>query len=223
MGSMVSLAACVLVVAAAADLAPLQTALEGAVPGCKVRISFGSSGMLARQIEAGAAFDVYLAANRTFVDGLVAGGRVEKTVSYARGRIAVWSKRGFKWKDLGKASRITIANPAHAPYGIAAKQALQKQGLWDTLQTRIAFGENVRQAWQFAETGNADATITAWSLVKDRGGELVPEEWHEPIVQAGGVPKRAANPEAGRRLLEWLTSAAGQSALGKAGFGPVRR
>src|SRR5687768_11988206 len=98
MGSMVSLAACVLVVAAAADLAPLQKAVEGAVPACQVRISFGSSGMLARQIEAGAGFDVYLAANRSFVDGLVAGGRVEKTVSYARGRIAVWSKRGLKWK-----------------------------------------------------------------------------------------------------------------------------
>jgi molybdate transport system substrate-binding protein len=216
-------ASCVLLVAAAADLAPLQRSLQAALPGCAVKISFGSSGMLARQIEAGAGFDLYLAANREFVDDLVRKGLVEKAVPYATGRLGVWSKRGLRWGDIPSAARVSIANPAHAPYGIAAREALESQGLWLKLKDRLVYGENVRQAWQFAETGNADLTITAWSLMHDRGGELVPEAWHRPIVQAGGVTKRSANAPAARRLLAWLTSAAGQSALKQVGFGPAPR
>jgi molybdate transport system substrate-binding protein len=216
------LAACALLIAAASDLALLQPEFAGAVPGCEIRISFSSSGMLARQIEAGASFDVYLSANRSFVDRLVEAGAVRGTVPYARGRIAVWSKRGLAWRDLGRADRISIANPAHAPYGVAAKEALEHQGLWHKLQGRLVYGENVRQAWQFAETGNVDMTITAWSLVKDRDGELVPEVWHKPIIQAAGIPVRARNPHAARRFLAWLTSAAGQKVLASEGFAPVR-
>lgn len=218
---MITMLSCVLLIAAAADLAPMQGVLERAVPGCNVKISFGSSGLLARQIDAGAPFDVYLAANRALVDGLVNHGRVEATVPYARGRLGVWSKRGLlKWKDLQSAERISIANPAHAPYGIAAKQALESRGLWEKLRSRIVYGENVRQAWQYAQTGNADVTIAAWSLLMNRGGELVPEEWHQPIVQAAGIPKRAPNLQAARRFLTWLTSEEGQAALARAGFGP---
>jgi molybdate transport system substrate-binding protein len=215
-------AACTLLVAAAADLAPLEKAFTSAVPGCRVRVSFAASGALARQIEHGADFDVYLAASRRYTDDLLKAGAVDPaTVTpYARGRIAVWSLHGLRWGQLDNAARISIANPTHAPYGLAAKQALERQNRWSGLQPKLVFGENVRQAWQFAVTGNADATITAWSLVKDRGGELLPESWHDPIIQTAAIPKRSRNPEAARRFVAWLKSARGRKLLDTHGLTP---
>jgi molybdate transport system substrate-binding protein len=215
-------AACTLLVAAASDLAPLARVFASAVPGCQVRVSFGSSGTLARQIEHGAEFDIYLAASRRYTDELAKGGAVDPaTVTpYARGRIALWSLHGLRWAQLDNAARISIANPTHAPYGLAAKQALERQNRWSKLQPKIVFGENVRQAWQFAVTGNADATITAWSLVKDQGGELIPESWHDPILQTAAIPKRSRNPDGAKRFLVWLKSAAGRKVLEDHGLTP---
>lgn len=213
-------AACSLLVAAASDLAPLESELSHALPGCEIRIAFASSGTLSRQIESGADFDVFLAASRRFTDDLLRAQAVDPaTVTpYARGRVAVWSMSGLRWAQLDNATRISIANPTHAPYGLAARQALERQGRWGKLQPKIVYGENVRQAWQFAATGNADATITAWSLVKDKGGELLPESWHDPILQTAAVPKRARNPEAARRFIAWLTSAEGRKRLAAHGL-----
>jgi molybdate transport system substrate-binding protein len=216
--------ACEILVAAASDLAPLEPELKKVLPECRFRFSFGSSGALARQIEAGADFDVYLAASRSFVDQLVRGGNADsaQVVPYARGRIALWSRSGLKWQDLRRADRIAIANPALAPYGLAAKQALQKQGLWEAVRRKIVFGENIRQAWQFAETGNVDAGIVSWSLVYQKGGQLLPESWHAPIEQTGVIPKRSAHPADARRFLDALVSAAGQKMLSSHGLEPVR-
>jgi molybdate transport system substrate-binding protein len=213
---------CVLVIAAASDLAGFAPAARPAVPGCEIRFSFGSSGLLARQIAAGAEFDVYLSANERYVTELRRDGHVlpETVIPYARGRLALWSKRRFAWSDLHSATRISIANPAHAPYGVAARQAMESQGIWSTVQARLVYGENVRQAWQFAATGNADATLTAWSLVHDNGGQLLPESWHEPIVQTAAIPKRARNLQKAREFLDWLRSAKGQAALRTNGFDP---
>lgn len=220
--------ACVLLIAAASDLTNLQDAVARLrpVPSCELRWTFASSGTLARQIEAGADYDVYLSANQKFVDDLARTGHVDaSTVStYAQGRLALWSKRGVTWNDLPKAQHISIANPQHAPYGLAARQALERAGLWSKLQSRIVYGENVRQALQFASTGNANAALVAWSLVKDRPGAwLVPQYWHAPIVQAGAVPKRANRPAEARRFLQWLGSEAGKSVLTAHGLVPLSR
>jgi molybdate transport system substrate-binding protein len=218
-------AACTLIVAAASDLSGLAVAAKGAVPGCEIRFSFGSSGLLARQIAAGADFDVYLSANERYVTELQREGHVlpETVFPYGRGRLALWSKHDFEWKDLPSAARISIANPAHAPYGVAAKQALEAQGLWRAVSGKIVYAENVRQAWQFAATGNTDATITAWSLVHDQGGRLLPEAWHDPIVQSAAIPKTARNLKQAREFLNWLRSAKGTAALRSLGFEPVSR
>lgn len=210
--------------ASASDLAPLETELRRAIPGCELRFSFGSSGALARQIRAGADFDVYLAASRTFVDDLVRDGMADRAdvVLYARGRIAFYSKKGLEWDKLKQAERISIANPALAPYGVAAKQALERRGLWKDVESKIVYGENVRQAWQFAATGNADAGITSWSLVYDKGGKLLPAEWHDPIEQTGTIPRRSRHPKEARRFLDWLVSEAGQKVLGDHGLERVR-
>ena len=221
-------AACVLLIAAASDLSGLAERVGQLqpVPGCELRWTFASSGTLARQIAAGADYDVYLSANERFVDELADAGHVHRgsVTTYARGRLALWSKRGLGWKDLTDAQRISIANPQHAPYGLAAKQALERSGLWSKVRSRVVFGENVRQALQFAATGNADAALVAWSLVKDRqGATLVPEDWHAPIVQAGAVPQRARRSAEARRFLQWLTSEAGRGALKAHGLAAVGR
>jgi molybdate transport system substrate-binding protein len=215
--------ASVLVIAAASDLAGFASAAKHAVRDCEIRFSFGSSGLLARQIAAGADFDVYLSANERYVAELEREAHVlpETVTPYARGRLAVWSKRGLDWPDLGTAARISIANPAHAPYGVAARQALERRGLWESVSPRLVYGENVRQAWQFASTGNADATITAWSLVHDKGGRLVPESWHEPIIQAAAIPKRTRNLKKAKEFLNWLRSAHGAAALRGHGLDPA--
>ena len=218
------LLACTLLVAAAADLAPLEQRIAQALPECQVRLSFGSSGTLARQIAHGADFDVFLAASRKYVNQVVSAGAAEAASvrTYARGRIAVWSRdRRTGWRDLTRARQLSIANPVHAPYGLAAKQALERKGLWASVQPKIVFGENVRQAWQFAASGNTDATVTAWTLVHDKGGELLPESWHDPILQTAVIPNRSRNPDGAKRLLNWLTSAAGQKALAESGLTPV--
>ena len=218
------LLACALLVAAASDLAPLEKKIASAVPECQVRFSFGSSGTLARQIIHGADFDLFLAASRRYADNVAKSGAADPATvkPYARGRIAVWSAHGISWKTLGKAVRISLANPVHAPYGLAAKQVLQRRGLWASLEPKIVYGENIRQAWQFALTGNADATMTAWTLVYNKGGELLPESWHDPILQTAVIPKRSSNPAGAAKLLAWLTSAAGQKVLSSAGLMPIR-
>jgi molybdate transport system substrate-binding protein len=115
---------------------------------------------------------------------------------------------------------VAIANPAHAPYGVAAKAALQSRGIWNQIEKKIVFGENVRQALQFAESGNAEAVITSWTLLHDRGGVLLPAEWHAPIRQAGAVVSRSKNADVARRFLDWLTGPAGRDLL--LGYGLFR-
>lgn len=219
-----------LLAAAAADLTPLETAISDGFKknsGIPVRFTFGSSGLLLRQIENGAPYDVYLSANQLFVDeGMRVGALASPAVVYALGRIAIWSRRGGveRIEDLAVPAiqRIAIANPEHAPYGAAAREALQRAGLWDKLKARIVFGENVRQTLQFAETGNADAAIVSWTLVYNRGGVLIPDSLHQPIRQAGAVVKITKRTEDARRFLHFLQSAEGRRILESYGLFPPR-
>ncbi|MDX2151281.1 MAG: molybdate ABC transporter substrate-binding protein [Bryobacteraceae bacterium] len=224
---MSSLAEEPILVAAAADLAPLQGDLEKAFSG-RVRFTFGSSGMLARQIAAGAPYDVYLSANEQFVVDLIRSGAVapDTVRTYASGRLGLWSKKGIRTLaglDSAAVRHVAIANPAHAPYGVAAQQVLQSERLWERLRVKLVLGENVRQAFEYARTGNADATLTAWTLVHKAGGVLIPETLHRPIRQAGAVVRASRRQAEGRRLLEYLVSEAGQTMLEKHGLGRAPR
>ncbi len=200
-----------LLVAAASDLAPFAPAFEKAFPTAKVRFTIASSGSLARQIENGAPYDVFLSANEQYVRDLAAKGYIDPAtiVIYASGRLGLWSADGSirSFDDLTKpgVKHIAIPNPEFAPYGIAAKKALETRGLWKQLEPKIVYGENVRQALQFAESRNADAVITSWTLLKDRG-VLVPAEWHDPIRQAGAMVKTSSHPAA-KAFLHFLLSA----------------
>lgn len=216
-----------LLVAGASDLAPLTTPLDQEFERLfhtRVRFTLASSGSLARQVENGAPFDVFLSADERTVKELAAAGHLEPDVIiYATGRLGLWSKDGRvrSLEDLKKPGviHLAIANPEHAPYGIAARKALEAQGMWREVQPKIVYGENVRQAMEFAESGNADAVITSWTLLIGRG-VLLPAEWHDPIRQAGGVVKSSAQGGVARQFLKFLTSAEGRKILAGGGLFP---
>lgn len=212
-----------LVVAAAANLAPLTPALEKGFG--HVRFTIASSGALAQQIENGAPFDVFLSADDEYPEKLAKEGKIDPAtvMIYATGKIAVWSAKlpVRTIEDLKKPElrHVAISNPEHSPYGVAAKAALEKSGVWGTIQPKIVYGENVRQALQFAESGNADAVITSWTLLAGRG-TLVPENLYPPIRQAAGIVKSTANAAQAREFLKFLTGAEGRRILEGGGLFP---
>ena len=218
-------------VAAAADLArafeDVGKAFE-ARSGKKVTLTFGSTGLLAKQIAEGAPFDLFAAANVSFVDEAVKTGRCHADTKslYARGRIVVWTRAGTsKVASLADLSdprfvKIAIANPEHAPYGKAAREALQKAGLWDALKPRLVFGENVQQALQFAQSGNADAAIVALSLatVADGAFSVVPEAEHAPLDQALVVCGTGPRAAVAKDFAAFVGSPDGRAIMNRYGF-----
>lgn len=218
-------------VAAASDLA---RAFEeaGAVyekeTGRKVVFSFGSTGMFARQIHEGAPFDVFAAANVKFVDDVVAGGRcrAETKSLYARGRIVLFARKeqplpaSLEELAQDRYVKIAIANPEHAPYGAAAKQALERAGVYERVKSRLVYGENILQTKQLADSGNADVAIIALSLAIDGGGAYaeVPEDRYDPLDQALVVcapPDRSVDAEA---FTAWIGDAQGRAIMRRYGF-----
>ncbi len=221
-----------IIVAAAADLAPafeeLGRKFEQAT-GTMVTFSFGSTGTLAKQIENGAPVDLFAAANIEFIEQLERKGLIvpETKALYARGRISIWMRTDSALKverieDLAKpeVARIAIANPEHAPYGKAAREALESVGIWKAVEPKLVYGENVRQTMQYAETGNADAAITALSLSMSSKGRwvLVPEDLHKPLDQALAVITGARREPDARRFAEFINSGEGRLTMRKYGF-----
>lgn len=219
-------------VAAASDLMPAFTELGTRLETehqLKATFSFGSSGLLAKQIEQGAPFDLFASASEAFVDrlrdqGLTVG---ESKQVFAEGRLIIWQRQDSTvpiavLKDLALPAirRIAIANPEHAPYGLAARQALEQEGVWTAVKDKIVFGENVVQAWQFAQTGNVEAAVVAGSLASRPGGRFVginPER-HAPIHQTLAILRRSSNVVVCRQFVEYLNSPAGRSVLERQGF-----
>jgi molybdate transport system substrate-binding protein len=221
-----------LTVAAASDLTPafeeLGREFESATK-TKVVFVFGSTGMLTRQIENGAPFDLFAAANVSYVDQLEQKGLIipDTKAIYARGRITLWTPNESTLRLQGIAdlarpevTRIAIANPDHAPYGLAAKQALQSAGIWERVQSKLVYGDNIRQTLQYAETGNVEVAIVSLSLSKPGNGRwtLIPEELHQPIDQGLAVIKGAKNEPAARAFASFINSPPGKAIMQKYGF-----
>ncbi len=200
-----------LLVAAASDLAPIESPLKAIFEreNVKIRFVLGSSGQLASQIRHGAPYDVYLSANEAFVNDLREQKLLVETARYATGRLAAL--------EGAEVRHIAVANPAHAPYGVAAREALEAAGLWRRLEGKIVLAENVRQTVQFVESGNADAALTAWSLVKGKPRAVKLPEF---VIQAGGVVAASRNQQLGGRFLRLLRSPEGRKILAAAGFDP---
>jgi molybdate transport system substrate-binding protein len=221
-------------VAAASDLQHvLPTLAERFTRASKVEVSltFGASGQLAEQIKNGAPFDIFLAANQAFVKDLAAGGfvRPDSVRPYARGTLVLAVHPGSAeavggLPDLAKpeVKKVAIANPSTAPYGAAAKQALERSGLWASVEPKLVQAETVRQALQYVETGNAEAGIAGHASARAAKVRVVAVDpkLHDPIVQTLGVvarSKRAADAEAFARF---VLGDEGQKALAEFGFKP---
>jgi len=202
------------VVAAAANLNPALTEIAGrfaAERGEGVQVVYGASGALTRQIQDGAPFEIFLAADEEFPARLTTAGLTRDAgVVYAVGRLALFAPSGSpltvdpgleglsRLLREGRLERFAIANPDVAPYGRAAEAVLRAHGLWDSIRPRLVLGENVVQAAQFAATGNTAGGLVAYSLVlapglSGRGAHaLIPQTDHPPLRQRMVLLERAA-------------------------------
>jgi molybdate transport system substrate-binding protein len=221
-----------LLVAAAADLqfafgeiGPLFEAEHGQ----PVIFTFGSTGHLTSQIENGAPYDILAAANVAFVDRLREQGLTVPGTQqlYAQGRIVLVANRASGVRATGledlrepAVSRIAIANPEHAPYGQAAREALVSAGVWEDVQPKLVLGENVAQALQFVQTGDAPVGIVALSIAgaPEVTGALLPAELHEPINQALAVISGTSHEAAARAFIQFVSSPEGREIMKRYGF-----
>ena len=201
--------------------------------GQRVELSFGSSGNFARQIRQGAPLDLFLSADEAFVFQLADAGLTrDRGRLYAIGRIALIAPLAStlplderleglrrRWADV---RQFAIANPEHAPYGRAAREALEKLGWWTAAQQRLVLGENISQATQFVATGAAQAGITALSLalappVAERTRHLLlPDSLHQPLRQRMVLAAKAR--PAAQAFYDYLSSAAARAGLARSGF-----
>src|SRR5580658_558662 len=224
-------------VAAAADL---QFAMKDVAAqfekqtGTKVDVTYGSSGNFFSQLQNGAPFDLFFSADIDYPRKLQEAGFAEPGTlyEYAIGRIAIWTPADAKvdvvrqgWKTLLDASvqKIAIANPEHAPYGRAAVAALEKAGIYDQVKAKLVYGENISQAAQFVQSGNAQAGIVAMSLAVSPGMKEgkrweIPVDMHPPIEQAAILLKTSKNKTNASAFLEFVKSEGGRATLGKYGF-----
>jgi molybdate transport system substrate-binding protein len=217
-------------VAAASDLAKAFTDVGAAFEkqtGNKIVFDFGSSGLLAKQIEQGAPFQLYAAANKAFAEQVVKAGKCDASTLalYSRGRVVLWSKNGapVKLADLADPTykRIGLANPDHAPYGKAAKQAMEKAGIYDKVKDRLVLAENVQAAMTYAKEGSVDVAFVALSLViaNDAKGYLAIElDLHDPLEQTLVVCGKGPETEAARKLATFIVGDAGRAIMERFGF-----
>lgn len=227
-----------LVVAAAADLsAALKEVSDGyeKKTGVKVKLSFGASGALTQQIQNGAPFDLFFSADMDYPHQLIAAGDAEgaSLYQYAVGRLVLWvpADSSLDLQRLGmnavldpSVKKIAIANPQHAPYGRAAVAALQHAGVYDRVADRLVLGENVAQAAQFVESGNAQAGFVALAhaLAPGMGSKgkywEVPAEFYPALAQGAVVLSHSQHKKEAAQLLEYLKTKEAAEVLRKYGF-----
>jgi molybdate transport system substrate-binding protein len=222
-------------VAAAADLRFAMDALVATFkrqsPADDVSVVYGSSGMFLTQIEQGAPFDLYFSADISYPQKLIGEKLAVGPVRpYARGRLVLWSTslphRALSLRLLGedRVKRIAIADPAHAPYGMRAQEALRQAGLWDKVQGKLLYGHNIAQAAQYVETGNADVGLVALSLVMGPGKRsngayiLIPESMHQVLDQGFVVTSKGANKPLARRFADHVMSPMSRAVMASYGF-----
>lgn len=218
-------------VAAASDLA-LAFAEIGqtftAQTGIAVEFDFGSTGLLAKQIVEGAPIDVFASADRAHAEKVVAAGRCDGATlaPYGLGRVVLWVRSGAPPANVAALAdpawkRVAIASPDHAPYGKAGKEALTAAGVWAAVGPKLVEGENVRQALQYAQTGNVDVSIVALSLAigtPEGAYTEVPAELHGPIDQTLVVCGHGAGPKGGQAFADYVASPAGRATMARFGF-----
>ena len=213
---------------AARDLVPLFAKATGHT----AKISFGSTGKLYTQIENGAPFEVFLAADsqrpqKAEAEGLAVSG---SRFTYASGKLVLWSLKPAAWTDpglylqQGLFTRLAIANPKTAPYGLAAEQVMKHLGVWGGGQGRVAQGDSIAQTFQFIATGNAEAGFVAASQVKAWKGDAgtvweIPQSYYEPIAQQAVLLNKGGKNPAAKAFLDFLQSDAARAVIIGYGYG----
>lgn len=193
-------------------------------------VIYGSSGRLTTQIMNGAPFDIFFSADIAFPQRLYAEGLTATDPAvYATGRIVLWSARmdasQMTLQDLlgDDIRRIAIAQPAHAPYGMRAREALQSVGVWQAVEPKLVFGENIAQAAQMAESGAADVGIIALSLalfpsMQTHPYALIDESIHEPLTQGFVLTRRGEEKPSAQAFSAFMSSEAAREIKSRYGF-----
>jgi len=224
-------------IAAASDLKFVLTDLASAYEkqsGVKLNLTFGSSGNFFAQIQNGAPFDLFFSADSDYPRKLNEAGLVlpNSADSYAVGKLALWAPSNSKltpeksgWQSLldPTVQKIAIANPDHAPYGRAALEALKSSGLYEKTKSKLVFGENISQAAQFVQSGNAEIGILAESLIHSpsfASGHIwkIPQNQYTPLLQSFVVLKSSSNKDAALAFLAYVKSPGAQAIFEKYGF-----
>jgi molybdate transport system substrate-binding protein len=197
-----------------------------------IRVSSASTGILYAQIESGAPFDVFLAADVFSPKSLVENqlGLATSRFTYALGQLVVWiphHKNVNRDSLLSVVGKVSIANPQTAPYGIAARQLLQSLGLWRTMESHLVYGSNVAQAFQYVVSGNTKAGIVAWPLLNEYQGKrelsttdswIVPSQLHTPIQQQAIQLTKSKNAVLAQRFLKFLKSDRSRAIIKQHGY-----
>lgn len=197
--------------------------------GTKVIFSFGSTGQLADQIENGAPFDVFASANKMFIEKLDKKDLLinNSKMIFALGRIGIATRADSPFAieaidDLLKLDvvKVAIANPDHAPYGLAAKQALETANVWKEIESKLVFGRNISDTLTYIETGNTEAAIIALSLVKESevNFTLIDEEMHAPLEQMIAIVSRTKHQQQSMEFIEFIRGPIGKPVMESYGF-----
>ncbi len=226
-------------IAAAADLKfamdAIITTFKQTHPTDEVEVIYGSSGKFHTQIQQGAPYDLYFSADIDFPRALAKAGLAASEVKpYALGRIVLWSASldasQMTLQSLAdpKIARIAIANPKHAPYGKRAEEALRASGLWEKVEPKLVYGENIAHATQFVQTGNAQVGIIALALaispeLTSKGGYkggywLIPDNLHQALEQGFVITKRAEGNPLARRFADYMASTPARAVMARYGF-----
>jgi molybdate transport system substrate-binding protein len=225
-------------VAAASDLSAVLQELAGNYEkhmGVKVKLSFGASGSLKQQIENGAPFDVFFSADMDYPRQLISRGEAETTslYRYAVGKLVLWvpadsgldvEHKGLNVLTDPRVKKIAIANPQHAPYGRAAAAAMKHVGLYEQVSDRLVIGENVSQAAQFVESGNAQVGFVALAFaaapaMRGKGRYWqIPAEAYPPLDQGVVLLSRSQHKKEAASFLEYIKSSTAVALLQRYGL-----
>jgi len=200
--------------------------------GHTAKVSYASTGKLYAQIQHGAPFEIYLAADtarpvRAIKSGLAVDGA---RFVYARGKVVLWSAHsglfndGMAFLKSGDYKHLAMANPKTAPYGKAAQEVMEHLGIWETRQQQIVRGDSIAQAFQFAVTGNVDAGFVALSQVKawkDSNTSLweIPQSYYSPIEQSAVLLKKGEKNPAAKAFMRFLQSQSAKKIIAGLGYG----
>ncbi len=226
-----------LIVAAAADLSsalPESAQAYEKKTGVKLKLSFGASGAITQQIHNGAPFDIFFSADMDYPKQLIAAGEADGSslYEYAVGQLVLWVpadsplnvRMGMEILLDPSVKKIAIANPQHAPYGRAAVAALKHAGVYDRIVDRLVMGENISQAAQFADSGNAQVGLVALAhavspAMRGRGKYWqIPADYYPPLAQGVVVLAHSQHKKEGADFLEYIKSGEVAEILRKYGF-----